>query len=154
MEETPGYGWSGRSASPGRGRSRRPALSVQRPLLSHQGELHCVHETKPAWSESDLGHLDNSAIRFTPIGSEGCVAKQLVILGMTPAYDHPVSTTKTDEKTDSPSSRLTPGDVGTGANQAVRGHPRAPSRARPCSANTPWRAGPGIASGRCGAKCY
>ena len=85
MEEMPGYGRSGRSASPGRRRSRKPALSVQRPLLSHQGELRCVHETKPPSAESDLGNLDNSVIRFTPIGSEGWVAIGGVILGMTPA---------------------------------------------------------------------
>jgi hypothetical protein len=154
MEETPGYGRSERSASPGRGRSRRPALSVQWPLLSHQGDLRCVRETKPPSAESDLGNLYNSVIRFTPIGSEGWVARTAGHLGHDTNCDHPVNATMTDEKRESPSSRLTAGDDGTGANQAVRGHPRAPSRARPCSANTPWRAGPGIASGRCGAKCY
>ena len=153
MEETPGYG---RSASPGRRRSRRPALCVQRSLLSHQGELRCVHETKPPSAESDLGNLDNSVIRFTPIGSEGWLVITAGHLGHDTGCDHPVSATKTDEKRESHSSRLTSGDEGTGANQAARGHPREPSRARPRSANTTWRAGNGgaITSRRSSTKCY
>ena len=96
MEETPGYGRSGRLASPGRGRSRRPALSVQRPLLSHQGELRCVHEAKPPSAESDLGNLDSSVIRFTPIGSEGWVTITAGHLGHDTNCDHPVSATKAE----------------------------------------------------------
>ena len=154
MEETPGYGRSERSASPGRGRPRRPALPVQWPLLSHQGDSRCVRETKPPSAESDLGNLYNSVIRFTPIGSEGWVARTAGHLGHDTNCDHPVNATMTDEKRESPSSRLTAGDDGTGANQAARSHAREPSRARLCSADTLRPDGSRITNARATTKCY